>query len=61
VTDWPGWNTVPTFGRLLAVNGAAGGVTEVTVTGMVPKLVKVTVCGTVIPTATGMTPCRARP
>src|SRR5690242_287675 len=53
---WPGMIVLPTTGRPVAVNGAVGGVTEVTVCVVVPKLEIVTTSGRWIPTGTGTTP-----
>ena len=49
---WPGWMTVPTVGRYRALYGPAGGVTEVTVTGVSPPLTMLSTSGSVIPTGT---------
>src|SRR6516165_394800 len=48
----PGLMTVPTLGGLTAVNGAAGSVTEVTRTGVVPLLTMSSTSGLKIPTGT---------
>src|SRR5262249_23014296 len=54
--DSPGLIVLPTAGRPVALNGAAGGVTEVTVWVVVPRLAIVTTSGLPIPSGTGTTP-----
>jgi hypothetical protein len=49
VTDWPRLMMVPGVGRPVAVNGAAGAATEVTVSGVVPPLVISIALGSAMP------------
>ena len=56
VTVWPGGIVAPTAGTFVMVNRADGGVTEVIVCVVVPRLEMFTVWGIWIPSGTGMTP-----